>query len=1118
MSANYINKDSYITDGYINHIHNPQSSIFVSANAGSGKTSLLTKRVLSLLLAGVPPAKILCLTFTKAAAAEMEQRILAELGKWVMAGEHDLHTALEKLLERKPNEKLLLRARSLFATVLEAPEGVRIQTIHGFCQSLLKRFPLEAGINPYFTVMDGRTEQEMLKDARLALFNAASGKLREAIGALAQLLSSGDFDDLLSDIVQNKFAFHSLFMQPGGFDAAIDILRTQLQVAHDETLETLTQKYFRYDEATQNALLHIAEILAQGQGASDQETSTGIREWFSTDKRSVANYCSIYMTKKNTPRTVLFTKKTLKDSEQINLLVREQERAERFSAAHRSLKLAERTEHVFSVAQALLSIYDENKNRHARMDYDDLILTARDLLKRPGNAAWVLYKLDGGIDHVLVDEAQDTSPEQWEIVAALTEDFFAGESKESQDRSLFIVGDEKQSIFSFQGAEVRLLAHMREYFQSRIEAAGKTAHTLALTRSFRSVPQVLQAVDAVFSLTHTAHREQHNGLVELWPLVLTSGDGVSLPRLLADTIHGWLKKGLWLEGKNRYATAGDIMVLVRTRTTLVDQLTRALKRRGVPVAGIDRMVLSKNLAIQDLMALGDFLLLPEDDLTLAALLKSPIGNMSEEDLFALSAPRGGKSLWDMLQASAHTKIIALLHDLRAKTDFLAPFELYTNALSTLKLRNHFIGRMGEEYNDAIDEFLSQALIYQRESAPSLQGFLHWLRSSDSVIKRDMEQAKDAVRIMTVHGAKGLQAPIVILPDTITQPVLKEKLLWHEENGFALPVWAASSANDDSFSASLREAGKVRMHDEYRRLLYVAMTRAEDHLYIFGARGKDEPNENCWYHLIQRALQPIVTSYETPAGEGLRLSSSPHRGEVRVLRSLGEGGRRGAHTGDGKSLPPEQASPLPNPPPVGEGTFSFLTAPPPPEENPPRPLAPSKLGDEPPAATPANPAIFARGLLIHTLLQYLPDIAKENREQVARACALPYQMEESERNNCIEEALALIENPQFADIFSSNAIAEAPLSGTVTVKGEPFVVSGQIDRLVISEKTITIVDYKTNQLPPATPPLAYRKQMGLYRLLLKEIFPGREIKAALLWTAIPRMDVLDEVALEVLDKA
>jgi len=1089
----------------------PEASVFVSANAGAGKTSLLVSRVLRLLLHGVPPSKILCITFTNAAAAEMMSRVQKELGAWVMMDDKKLQETLASLTGKTLDKALLARARSLFANVLEAPEGVRIQTIHGFCQSLLKRFPIEAGISPHFKVMDARTEQEMLKEAHLRLFARAQEedpRLQSAIAAITQGAGEWSFHTLMRAIIQHKRRIRSIVAQENGAEQSAHTVAQLLNIPPWGTLKSLIEAHFSYDEAMLAQWRRIVRILRDGD-EKEQKTGQGITQWLANKNQwetMAPDYINLFLTQKGAPRVSLHKKGTLVDADLIDAIKAEQERVWRFNDAWKALETAKRTAHMLHIAEALLAIYGSLKRARALMDFDDLILTAKALLQKPGIAPWILFKLDGGIDHILVDEAQDTSPEQWSIIDALTQEFYAGLGRKEIERSLFVVGDEKQSIFSFQGADVQALGKMQRYFSERIKDAAKTLHHVALTHSFRSTKEVLSAVDTVFAqpqakaglmfedvaLTHEPTRLEQPGLVEVWPLIEPKEDdavsaSTQLARAVADNIGRWLKDGV--------ASAGDIMILVRNRTSLVDKLVRALKRRNIPVAGIDRMALGDNLAVQDLIALGQCILLPEDDLTLAAALKSPVFDVSEEALFQLAWRRGGQSLWERLRHHpAGEKAFALLTDLRAKADFISPYELYAYALDTLGARRRFTGRMGEEYHDPIDEFLGQALLYERSHPPSLQGFLHWLSSSESEIKRDMEQSKDAVRIMTVHGAKGLQAPIVILPDTVEIPRLKDTLLWYDGDKGTLPFWPLSSDRDDAFCAGLRDAQKEAMYAEYRRLLYVALTRAEDRLYICGATNREKINEQCWYQLVSGGLKPLATPFEMPWGEGLRMGRHPVRREATAqdLHQSHEILRLASLAQD-------------------DNMFAFLQNPASVEPTPPRPLSPSRMPEEPAAASPlAANALYQRGNLIHKLLQYLPDIPAADRECAAEAIASVHQYPEA--TECIREAMGIIAHPQFAFIFGEGTLAEVPVAGCITVGGKPVAISGQIDRLYIGEE-VWIVDFKSNREPPEAIPHAYLRQLGLYRLLLRAIYPQKTVRCALLWTVAARITAIDDRLLD-----
>ncbi|NCY25630.1 MAG: double-strand break repair helicase AddA, partial [Alphaproteobacteria bacterium] len=684
-----------------------------------------------------------------------------------------------------------------------------MQTIHGLCQSILRRFPLEAGVSPHFGVMEGRTEKALQFEARLRLLtntSELSPQVQQALRELAQSQAESRLEKLLGEIFKSKRDLMVAFEQ--GADEAMRRIWQRVGLPADTTQESLVQSHFIYTDTQLSQLRAVCAALhhCPKPGDIDQKMGAALADWLvnPAQPEMAPRYCAAFLTAKREPLKKLYTNAALTDETLQEALKAEQQRVLRFTRACSALSLARSTGQLLTVAEALLSLYQQLKNSRAMLDFDDQIERAHHLLTQSDEMRqWVLYKLDGGIDHLLVDEAQDTSPTQWAIIAALTDEFFRGEGRARQERSIFIVGDEKQSIFSFQGAQPRELGRWQAEFTCRAHTAGKTALRLKRITSYRSTQQVLQAVDAVFAqphvaqgltfedgpISHALHRAAEPGLVELWPLLVPpetqekddEGDDEDeaparmLPQLarhIAATIRGWLDEGMMLQGKTpRAVEAGDIMILVRNRGAMVDALVRALKKQDVPVAGHDRMQLGDNLAVQDLVALGNVLLLPDDELTLAAVLKTPLFDIREEDLFTLAYGREGRSLWEQLNAlrgvnprfaDAH----ALLTDLRARADFMPPYELYTYLLDACGGRARMLGRMGSEYQDPIDEFLGQLLQYEKSHTPSLQGFLHWLATSDSMIKRDMEQARGCVRILTVHASKGLQAPVVILPDTL----------------------------------------------------------------------------------------------------------------------------------------------------------------------------------------------------------------------------------------------------------------------------------------------------------------------------------------------------------------
>lgn len=1132
----------------------PALSVWVSANAGTGKTKVLTDRVLRLLLGGTAPSRILCITYTKAAAAEMENRIHKVLSDWVAMEDAALAAALHALTGEKPQAKAIRRARSLFATVLDAPEGVRIQTIHSFCQSLLRRFPLEAGVQPHFEVIDERTALELLTEARQRLFSRslaarqADTWLAESISLLSSRLAEGYFQDLLKKLIESRRHLVPALRRPSGLQRLIHDAYSLLGVPYGQTEEAVFAETFIYSPAEEKTLRECLNRMMSG-SKTDIESAELMAAWWSAapEKRVEywPQYRAVWLTQKHEPKQKTHTKDVFSgDSSLADAMAEEQQRAMRYHARMQALQNAQFTEASINVVDALLHIYNKLKDEHQFLDYEDLVLRALHLLSRPGIAPWVLYKLDGGLDHVLIDEAQDTSPEQWALVDKLVDEFFSGDGRDADKdvlRTLFVVGDEKQSIYSFQGAAPRAFDAKRHYYKERVEAAQREFRWQPLGMSFRSTDAVLQVVDAVISqphlrhgvsfqdemVAHVAHRSGQAGLVEIWPL--TQGDEreerdiwqvsqsyeqekdsrLILAEQIANKVHVWLQSGEVLESQNRPIRAGDVLVLVRSRNAFMHHLVRALKRLDVPVAGVDRMMLTENIAVMDMLALAEFLLLPEDDLSLACVLKSPLCNISEEQLFRLANGRGKASLWSRVQQDAAlADCAAFLKAALERVDYVRPYELFAWVMEAQGGRGRFAARMGTEVFDPLDEFLALALDYERVHSPSLQGFLHWVRSGETHIKRDMEQGMDAVRIMTVHGSKGLQAPIVFLPDTVSRPSDGNKgvspALWTEHEGERAMLWSPSSAEDDPVTAALRASYKQADEEEYRRLLYVAMTRAEDRLYVGGAlprKRKDVPDD-CWYSWIRSGAAELVQPVTVP------LTVAGETEQVEVLRY---------HTA--QTVEPRKQAARADAAAIGDMP-EYLRQPPAPEPYPPQPLVPSRSDEEAVTASGEAAAVlspvseqtrFKRGNLIHRLLQWLPDTTPEKREAAARDYLARYAAElpQAERDALAAEVLAVLADAQMAPVFAAGSLAEVPVSGLIKLEeGQaPRILSGQIDRLRVSDDAVWIVDYKTQRTPPASAadvPVAYLRQMAVYRAALMRIYPDRPVHCALLWTAAPQL--------------
>jgi ATP-dependent helicase/nuclease subunit A len=1125
----------------------PDASVWVSASAGTGKTKVLTDRLLALMLAGTDPARILCLTFTRAAAAEMANRVNARLAAWATMLPGALAEELGALIGRMPDQDETTLARQLFARVLDSPGTAKIATIHAFCQSLLRRFPLEAGVPPEFAVLEERGAAEALAEAAETVIAKARDEraplLAEALAVVARYIQEDRFTGLLAAMTAERGKLRAALAE--GETALRRRLAATFAVPEDVTPDALIEAFCAAGACDEAGLHAAAAALAVG-SSKDQERGEIVARWCDMPERRgdmLDEYAGAFLTDKGTIIKNLITKgaNDRASGDMRGVLNAEAERVLRFTQQRAGAMLIDATIALIRLGNAVLRAYEERKRLHGLLDFDDLVLKTLELLRQPGIAPWVLFKLDGGLDHILIDEAQDTNPDQWAIVAALTDEFFTGEggAGRERNRTVFAVGDAKQSIYSFQRADPRAFVAMRQHFETRVTAAQQRWRTVPLEISFRATEPLLNAVDAVFrhgtaaadgvaldgvAIRHVAAREGHAGIVELWPPVMPEADEeLDLPALagarqrsveprtrlanaIAATIADWLRKGERLEARDRAIRPGDIMVLVRRRNLFVTDLIRALKERNVPVAGADRLVLTEQLAAQDLIALGHFLLLPEDDLNLAAVLKGPLFGFSEDQLFQLAHSRGkGQKLWHRLRELAAGDLVMHAHyerlsQLRARADYVPPFELYAEILGAGGGRRAILERLGPEAGDPVEEFLALALSYEREHVPSLQGFLHWLVAGGIEVKRDFgERQRDEVRILTVHGAKGLEAPIVFLPDTLQLPDWPPRLLWSD--GDALPLWCARKALEAPFYTDERGKRRAREMQEYRRLLYVALTRAQDRLYVCGWETRRPLKDGTTWHALCHAgwseiaekvpfdARALIGEDEGWCGTALRIAGPQ---EIAPVRDKAAAAAR---------LP----GLLPQ----------WARMPPPAEPDPPKPLLPSRpSGPEPPTFSPlaiAGRDRFKRGLLVHKLLQSLPEVPPERRAEAARRfLALPvHGIPPEEQDEIGRETMAVLNDLDFAELWGADAQAEVPVVGLIpgSSPGTWHALSGQIDRLVVTRERVLIVDYKTLRPPPATEeavPAVYLRQLATYQAALQRIYPDRPVECALLWTEGPRL--------------
>lgn len=1120
----------------------PAHSAFVSANAGAGKTKILTERVARLLLEGADPSTILCITFTKAAAAEMADRLFALLGGWSLAADPSLQEALARLDgdDRVRSAEELARARRLFARALETPGRLKIQTIHAFCESVLKRFPLEAGLAPGFTVIEEGETARLIEACAARLAAEADGEAADAFATLLSRMTAQQLRELLVDCLKNRRKFaRAVDVGWAGLTAevarALDIHPSASSRAIASLLfeewrpEDLERAYAGLEASGGNPKKHCAAPLRAFLDAADSEAR-------------LAALGRLFCNTSGEPRGSFGTQATSQIDPWVEPFLKAAQA--RFLAAieqSRAASALESTRALHVLLERAFALFGAMKAARAALDFDDLIASAKRLLVSRGGVQWVLYKLDAGLSHILLDEAQDTGPDAWDVIESPLKEFFAAEAP----RTFFAVGDQKQSIYSFQGADAALFSK-KQHDLGKTLAAGRFEN-VPVKASFRSTAPILAFVDRLYSrdevidnvsderpLEHFCTREGAAGLVELWPLAeriepekpdpwdapldATPPESPSkrLASEVARTIAGWLADQEMLESEGRPIEPGDILILVQTRSpmkkdALFVEMIKALGRAGAPVAGADKIRLMDDQAVLDIVSYARWALCDGDDLSLAETLKSPFFGVSEESLYDLAAGRAERRLWNTLRLRkderdewrrAHDELAAARQVALGEgaVAFLTHI-LETGAPSGWK---RFFGRLGAPCREPIEELLRQAHDFESARPRSLRLFLDALFSSGAEAAREGSEKGEQVRVMTVHKAKGLEANIVFVLDAHRQPPtgkLGDLIEIEKSDRGSLYALALGDARKAERLDAACDRAKRLMREEYRRLLYVAATRARDRLYICGHQQGNEPDpgkkaaaEKSWHALATDAFNELgaeIVDVGEKWGGRVRRLSCPQTAPVK------EAGGRG----------PPSDHPLPDYLARSARNEARLR------------LSPSELaaasGDA--AFSPARASRFyARGRVLHRLLELLPDVEPAARRAAADRL-LSRQAEAfsaEDRAAMREEAMKVLEDPVFHEVFAPGSIAEAAIGGRLQESN--ITLSGRIDRLAILENRILVVDYKTNRPPPARladVPGAYLAQMAAYRGLLQEIYPGRAIEAALLWTYDARLMILPSEALD-----
>jgi ATP-dependent helicase/nuclease subunit A len=1136
----------------------PSRSVWVSANAGSGKTHVLTQRVIRLMLAGTRPSAILCLTYTKAAASEMSNRVFERLSHWTALDDEALSAEIAAMEGEVPSRIKLLDARKLFARALETPGGLKIQTIHAFCEALLHQFPLEANVAGHFTVLDDKAAASLLSEARRQLLTATQAEDSQDLArAFHEVLSTADesgLNRLLGDIISQRSAISRFFdfaTTRGGFR---NVLAELLGLGADNSVEAIALRAWPLPGVGPTTLQNYIDLASSKGGIKVQETSykLGLARKEEDPVRRLELLRATFLKLDEMPYadgSIFSTAMFKADPDLCEGIGACREFIHALWMEYKTFRMFELTVSALTLAERLIVGYEALKKERGFLDFEDFITRTEALLKKDDIGPWVHYKLDQGIDHILVDEAQDTSPSQWEIIRSLTEDFFSGESARIINRTIFAVGDEKQSIYSFQGARPERFANERRINAERADIGGHEFKSVKLHVSFRSTEDVLSAVDQVFAdsdnarglsadnepVIHVSTRNNQAGIVDIWETIAEEATAEEdddwlapfdrlpersaaseLARRMAAVIHDLVgHKTINTRKGARLITPGDILVLVRKRDAFASALSRELKKAGrVPVAGTDRLVLASHIAIQDLMALGRFLLLPEDDLSLAELMKSPLIDLDEDSIFELCQPRStAQSVWQHMNVLVDSSPKWLdVRDKLARWHQLARqcrvHDFYALLLGREGGRKKFLARFGSEVSDVLDEFLNFTLDHETAGLPGLAAFIATLERDSPEIKREQDKGRAEVRIMTVHASKGLEAPVVFLVDSGGKPFDKNllpklRMIENDRLNLRVPVWCPSKEFQNPTVAADDLRLEAAAEEEYRRLLYVGMTRASDRLVLCSYR-KKRNIDGTWAKLTANAL----------AMANDRCAPATFRAGGLEWQGMTWRHNAGSEATASESLQTDSAA-KPSLP-------ATLFAPLPPNLELPRPLAPSGVHaviDEEDGDRIVTSALFGdktkttmpaiRGKIIHRLLQSLADYPADTREEAAdryldRSVPL---WPDADRQSLKSAVLAILAHPDFADLHQAGSEAEVSVMGTIRIAGKDYAVSGRIDRMGVADDHVFILDYKTNLVPPATREaisFAHRAQLALYREVLKPIYPGKTIRCLLVYTEGPHL--------------
>ncbi len=1104
----------------------PNNSVWVFASAGSGKTKILVDRVLRLLLGGVKADKILCLTFTKVAASEMQERINKELANWVLLSDEDLKNKLKNLQGFPTNPQTLEKARTLFARTLDDESKIKIQTIHSFCQNLVKIFPFEAGIKPNFEIIETSQEKLLLQKTQRKILKKAQNNdyLKSLITKINSFIQEDTFNKLISEILEEKEYLEQLKEDFFGIDGLIDNIFNNFLVPKNSNEKELFQDF--YSQIKQEELNILVLELNKSELKTNLKSASEITLFLKEPSLKTFDfYQSAFLTDKKTARKL--PGKILENKLLNKFFQKQIELIEDFSDRINSFKICTSTALLLKFVDQILEEYNELKRQNSILDYNDLVIKANKLLKNPEHLDWVKLKLDGFFDHILVDESQDTNHQQWDIIKALTDDFFSGQSASNKNRTIFIVGDEKQSIYSFQGAEANISEEIFTYFDEKLRNSSAKLHKINLSNSFRSLPSILKVVDLTFSeenekkaITKISDFEGHKairdgvGRVEIWPKVKNIKEDKKedsfewkidfqpqekydekdyLAELISIRIKNLVEGCHILEGYNREVNYGDFMVLLRNRTDGFDKsLNKFFNKYKIPYNSFSKTSFNENIIIQDLISATKFALFPYDDLNLACLLKSPIINFSEENLLKICLLKNSKSisLFESLKNFIEFDYeIELLEKMIKNSQNLNCFEFFNFILQNHLIRTNFIDRFQSNCIQIIDKFLLKAFDFCQNFSSDLHKFLDFTEKLNPEISLN-ESDRNSVFVSTIHSSKGLQAPIVFIPDCCfifnKLPAGSEKISWIKFDESKLPIWCPKKEQENKIVNRHRFLQKKSAYEEYLRLLYVAMTRAENQLIIGGFGNSDD--ENSWYNLIKKSNLKNLSKESFFVSHSEKLKNDKFLVED---ENLIFGQKEITYSYTEEEIFEEKILP----------EFSIY-----------KNLNKAEKKEIKSATTEFKNQINKsqnKGKLIHKVLELIGKNYQENKEWLISLSKKIVNSDDSfsndEKELILAQIIAFINSKEFSYLFSDKTKCELPIAGVVNGK----IINARIDLLSIKDDYILIVDYKTDKTKFSLANSIYEKQLTTYKKLVSQVYTNYHIKTAILWTEFLEIEFIDQ---------